>query len=124
LRVIIVVREIGRLKLDYSLEFEVPEVPAVGSYISIHRQDKRDPWGEDLVVRKVWWRLAHPETEAFGGKPKVGSLTEIFVECDVAIGPYTSAAWRKRVEAARARGIVIEEFELDRIPIPDDEGHD
>jgi len=48
LHVIIVVREEGRLKLDYSLEFEVPEVPAVGSYISIRRQDKREPWGEDL----------------------------------------------------------------------------
>jgi len=53
-------------------------------YISIRRQDKREPWGEALVVRKVWWRFQHPETEGFGGRPKVCSLTEIFVECDVA----------------------------------------
>jgi hypothetical protein len=126
LHVIIVVREEGRLKPDYWLKFEVPEVPAVGSYISIRRQDKREPLGEDLVVRKVWWRLTHPETEPFAGKPKVGSLTEIFVECDVAVGPYSSTDWRTKVEAARARGIEIEEFQLDRrvFPLPNVDGHE
>jgi hypothetical protein len=58
----LVVRELGRLKPDYSLDFELPEVPAVGSYISIQRLDHPEPYGEDVIVRKVWWRLKHPET--------------------------------------------------------------
>jgi hypothetical protein len=33
----IVVREIGILKPDFSLDFELPEVPAVGIYISSTR---------------------------------------------------------------------------------------
>ncbi len=37
--VILVVREPGNLKPEYSLEFELPEVPAIGSYISIQRLD-------------------------------------------------------------------------------------
>ena len=50
----LVVRELGKLKPDYSLDFELPEVPAVGSYVSIQRPDKPKPYGEDVIVRKVW----------------------------------------------------------------------
>jgi hypothetical protein len=72
-RVNVVVREAGRLKPDYSLDFELPEVPKVGSYISIQRPDKPEPYGEDLIVRQVWWRLWHPETSAVvTGPGKVG----------------------------------------------------
>ncbi len=42
----LVVRELGKLKPDYSLDFELPEVPAIGSYISIQRPDHPEPfWG-------------------------------------------------------------------------------
>jgi hypothetical protein len=42
-KVHIVIRQIGRLKPDYSLDFELPEVPRIGDYISIHRPDRPEP---------------------------------------------------------------------------------
>ncbi|UQR60248.1 hypothetical protein LRP30_24845 [Bradyrhizobium sp. C-145] len=41
-RVVIVVREVGKLNPEYSLEFELPEIPTIGSYISINRPDNPD----------------------------------------------------------------------------------
>lgn len=115
---IVVVREVGKLKPDYSLSFSAPELPKVGHYISIHRPDRPEPFGEDLVVRKVWWRLHHPETGGFGSEPpKIGGLQEIFVECDPALGPYANDHWREMMEAAKARGIEVEDFELDRFSV-------
>jgi hypothetical protein len=40
-RVIIIVREAGKLKPDYSLDFDLPEVPQVGAYVSMHRPEAR-----------------------------------------------------------------------------------
>jgi hypothetical protein len=111
--VYVVVREVGGLKPGYSLKFELPEVPAVGSYISINRPDLRQPLGEDLVVRKVWWRLFHPVTAAFADEKeaeRAGNLIEIFAECDIAIGPYASEQWRKSYEGRPG----VEEFEVSR----------
>ncbi len=114
-RVTIVVREIGGRRPDYSLDFDLPEVPAIDSYISIQRPNKLEPFGEDLVVRQVWWRLKHPETSAAASQPqKIGSLHEIMVECDVALSPYSSDSWRALVEGARDRGVEIEEFDVSR----------
>jgi len=115
--VVVVVREVGSVRPDYSLNFELPEVPRVGSYLSIRRPDHRDPLGEDLVVRKVWWRLFHPVTAGFASDAEAerkGSLTEIFVECDVALGPYATERWREKVERYRAAGHEIEDFEVSR----------
>ena len=120
-RVIIVVRELGRTKPDYTLPFDLPEVPAVGSYISINRPDNPEPFSEDVIVRKVWWRLHHPETSGFGSEPeKVGKLTEIFVECEPAVGPYASDRWRDTMTAARERGVEVEDFEIVRLSIRQD----
>jgi hypothetical protein len=121
-RVTIVVREVGRLKPDYSLDFELPEVPKPGSYVSIQRPDKPEPYGEDLIVQQVWWRLKHPETGGFGSKPpKVGNLTEILVECAQAIGPHSSDAWRDTLMGKRANGIEVPEFEVARFSVRQDE---
>ena len=117
-KVNVIVRELGRLKPDYSLDFELPEVPAIGSYISVQRPDKHEPFGEDLIVRKVWWRLKHPETAGFGSQPaKIGSLTEIFVECDPALSPYSSDDWRRLAEGAKSRGVEVEDFEVARVSV-------
>lgn len=114
----VVVRELGSLKPDYSLDFDLPEVPAIGAYISVQRPDKQEPFGEDLVVRKVWWRLKHPETGGFGSHPtKVGSLKEIFVECDPALSPYSSDDWRRLADGAKQRGIEVDEFEVARFSV-------
>jgi hypothetical protein len=118
----LVVRELGKLKPDYSLDFELPEVPAIGSYISIQRPDHPEPYGEDVIVRKVWWRLKHPETAASASDPpKIGTLNEIFVECDAAQGPYSSDNWLKVANAGKARGANVEEFEVARFAVRESE---
>jgi hypothetical protein len=118
-RVIIMVREPGKLKPDYSLQFELPEVPRVGSYISICRPDTVGPFGEDMIVRQVWWRLSTSVTASFVSKneEKVGRTIEIFVECEPALGPYSSDRWRRDMEGARNRGIEIEDFDLARFSV-------
>jgi hypothetical protein len=119
-RVVIVVREVGRLKPDYSLEFNLPEVPQPGSYISIQRPDQPEPYGEDLIVQQVWWRLKHPEIGGFGSEvPKIGGITEIIVECSPALGPYSSDHWRDLHKAAHERGDVPE-FEVARFSVRQD----
>jgi hypothetical protein len=115
----IVIREIGSNKVDYSLIFDLPNVPAIGDYISIHREDTPTPHGEDLIVRRIWWRL---ETSEVRGVPpadavQTGDVREIVVECDPAIGPHSSDRWRDALEAARKRGIAVEEFDISRFSI-------
>ncbi|MGY2986489.1 MULTISPECIES: hypothetical protein [unclassified Bradyrhizobium] len=120
-KVTVVIRDVGRLKPDYSLDFNVPEVPKVGSYISIYRPDAPHH-SEDLIVEKVWWGLDHPETEPFAnGEPKTGSLREIMVECVQAIGPYSLDRWRDRLQASRERGEDVPEFEVARLSVRQDE---
>ena len=106
----LVVREVGKLSVEFSLHFEVPEVPRVGEYVSIETHDIRPPYSMDVVVRKVWWRLKH------AGDDSLGNLIEIFVECDTAVSPYSSPSWEKRKQIAAARGVEIEAFEVARMP--------
>jgi hypothetical protein len=114
----LVVRELGGLKRDYVLDFDLPEVPAVRSYISIQRPEHQAEWGEDVIVRKVWWRLKHLETAAHASNPpKLGTVREIFVECDIATSPWSSDRWLKSAEAARARGVNVEAFEVARLNV-------
>ncbi len=114
----VVVREIGRLKPDYSLEFEAPTLPTIGSYLSIERPDSTHGHTEDLIVRRIWWRLHHPVTGGFASEPvPVGSLVDIQVECDQAIGPHSRDQWRRTLEAARERGVEVEEFDVARFAI-------
>lgn len=117
-KVIIVVREPGRKKPDYSLHFDLPYLPQIGSYISIHRPDKPEPYSEDMIVKHVWWRLFHPETGGVvsADNVRVGRPIEIFVECDPALGPYSSDAWRDSMEHAKKHG-EVEEFEIVRLSI-------
>jgi hypothetical protein len=115
-KIVLAVRELGRLDPEVRLDFELPEVPAVGSYISIQRPEHEAEWGEDVVVRKVWWRLKHPETAAKASDPpKFGAVREILVECEVATSPWSSDRWLKLAETARARGVNVEAFEVARL---------
>jgi hypothetical protein len=121
-RINLVVRELGRLKPDYVLDFELPEVPAVGAYISIQRPEHEAEWGEDVIVRKVWWRLKHPETGTRASNPpKLGTVREIIVECDVATSPWSSDQWLKSAEAARAHGVNVEALEVARLNVRESE---
>lgn len=121
MKIIIIIREPGRLKPDYSLDFDIPSVPSVGDYISIQRPDKPKPYGEDMIVRQIWWRLSHPETSGYGTEPaKVGKVDEVYVECEPAIGPWSSDQWRDSLERQRSRG-EVKEFEVQRLSIRQDE---
>jgi hypothetical protein len=122
-RIIVVVREVGKLNPDYYLEFDVPEVPSPGSYLSIHRPDNPQPYSEDMIVDKVWWRLEHPETRCVTSgdeKPKVGSVIETVVECVPATGPYSCDRWRDMLDNRRKHGAEIPEFEVARVQIRQD----
>jgi hypothetical protein len=118
-KVTIVVREPGRLKPDYFLEFELPEVPKSGAYISIQRPDEPAPYGEDLIVEQVWWRLRHPETGGSSSASKIGGVIEVFVECSPAIGPWSSDAWRDSLKVHLERG-EVKEFDIDRLSFRQD----
>jgi len=107
--VILCVRKPGKLEIDYSLMFSVPEVPKVGNYISVSKLDVREPLGEDYIVRKIWWRL-----RGAGDAEGVGTLIEIFVECDIACGPYATREWQQIVRSERSRGVSVEDFEVSR----------
>lgn len=117
----IVVREPGKESPDYSLDFDLPEVPSIGSYISITRDGENELYSEDLLVRHVWWRLRHPASEGVSTGRKVGAANEIVVECDIAEGPFASAHWVKWAAAARARGAKVETFGIARYSIPQEE---
>jgi hypothetical protein len=117
----VVVREVGRNTPDYSLEFEAPAPPAVGAWLSIVRPDSKYGHSEDVVVRHVWWKLSHPETEPVATDSKVGELVEIIVECDPALGPHSLDRWRDSLAAARARGIAVAEFDVARFSVREDE---
>lgn len=122
-RVEIVVREPGRKKPDYSLTFDLPEIPRVGDYISIQRPDKPDPYGEDMIVRHIWWRLKHAETGSAAASPaKVGGIDEVWIECEPALSPYSSDSWRNLLEGSRTgRGSIIEEFDVERFSVRESE---
>jgi hypothetical protein len=120
--VLIVVREIGRLKPDFSLDFDLPEVPKPGAYISIYRGNPPETHSEDLLVEKVWWQLNHPETGGFGRTPPlVGKAASIIVECTQAIGPTSNDRWRDTLEARRAQGVDVPEFEIARFSVRQDQ---
>jgi hypothetical protein len=70
--VIVIVRTLGTVQPDFSLNFELPGIPRIGDYISIRRLDQREPFGEDVIVRHVWWADVGTHSrpiETFGCEP-------------------------------------------------------
>ena len=121
MQIVVVIREAGSLKPDYSLEFDLPAIPRQGDYISIQRPNLPWPFGEDLIVRQIWWRLKYPETRAVGeaSEKALGNTDEIIVECEPAIGPWSSDKWRASLENHCCEG-KIPEFEIARLSIRQD----
>ena len=99
----------GGGEVDYGLRMNVPAVPRAGDYISVRRERTDDSdedyrGTEDFIVRRVWWSFTYPDDgRAYheAGKDPVGSCT-INVECEFAIGPYSSPA-HKRGAGSNAR---------------------
>ena len=124
MQLVVVIREAGSLKPDYSLAFDLPAIPRQGDYISIQRPGLPWPYAEDMIVRQVWWRLNHPETEAralldAAEEPVVGNTDEIIVECEPAIGPWSSDKWRDSLMRHHREG-KVQEFEIARLSVRQD----
>ncbi|MCI4678293.1 hypothetical protein K9U39_07890 [Rhodoblastus acidophilus] len=118
----VVVRDLDRSKPFHELDFELPEIPAIGSYLSIRRPDAAPPFGEDFVVHAVWWRLSHPAAGAEGGgAAEGGKLQEILIECGPATSPYSSDEWLRWADGARARGLCVPAIGAGRRAIRDGE---
>lgn len=86
----------GGGEVDYSLDFELPSVPQLGAYISIRRSDERTT--EDFIVRRTWWHLGYPDTgfaRPSEAPPVYGSVRDITVECEFAVGPYSKENHRR-----------------------------
>ena len=90
----------GGGEADYSLGMNVPALPREGDYISVLRSGKApkddDHVGtEDFIVRRVWWSFDFPDDGSdvhFGDSAPVGNFTGIGIECEVAVGHFSSQA--------------------------------
>lgn len=90
----------GGGEADYSLDMMVPALPREGDYISVLRsgaapKDDEHTGSEDFIVRRVWWMFDFPDDGKMShtdGEGPVGSVTQIGVECEFAIGHYSSKA--------------------------------
>ena len=124
-RVRLYVCEPGERKADFSLAFDLPEVPRPGDYISVHREDKETPHTEDLIVRQVWWSLETTETRTSSSEEeeRVGNLREIAVECEMALGPWSTDHWFDKMRQHEANGRTIKRFDVSRLSVRERDLH-
>jgi len=93
----------GGGEADYSLRMNVPTLPRAGDYISVLRsgaapKDDQHVGSEDFLVRRVWWTFDFPDDGQMthtAGEGPVGKVEQIGVECEFAIGHYSSEAHKK-----------------------------
>lgn len=94
----------GGGEADYSLDMDSPALPQVGDYITVLRhyakgsppEDYRGT--EDFIVRRVRWTFKFPDDgKGFheAGREPVGKIDEVVVECEMAIGTYSSPAHKR-----------------------------
>ncbi|MGL6075121.1 MAG: alpha/beta hydrolase [Fimbriiglobus sp.] len=72
----------GGGETDYSIAFDMPEIPRPGDYITIHRAGRSGT--ENFIVKRTWWNLE------FDDKEKQGKTMDIWVECEFAVSPDSS----------------------------------
>lgn len=107
----------GGGEADYGLTMNMPALPREGDYITVMREYKEPPsddylGSEDFIVRRVWWQCSYPDDGRHhheAGKEPVGTC-EVNVECEFAIGPYSSPAHKRGANTAKARA-EVKEFE-------------
>lgn len=107
----------GGGEADYSLRMRVPALPRAGDYITVMRKyasppDDKHTGTEDFIVRRVWWGFEYPDDGKHyheAGKDPVGEVSGITIECEFAIGPYSSKAHRDNTpHKARAEAQTFE----------------
>jgi hypothetical protein len=93
----------GGGEADFSLKMKVPALPREGDYISVLRSyqtppDEKYTGSEDFIVRRVWWNFEFPDDgkgmHTSGNEP-VGEFKEIGIECEYAVGHYSSKAHKE-----------------------------
>jgi len=93
----------GGGEADYSLRMTVPALPREGDYLTVLRKDaagkdREFPGTEDFIVRRVWWTFEFPddgEIYHVAGEDPVGQVGQIGIECEYAIGPYSSQTHKR-----------------------------
>lgn len=104
----------GGGEADYSLKFELPNVPRPGDYVSIMRPTA--PGTEDFIVRRTWWHLDYPESPDVligeAGDAYWGSVRQLIVECEFAKGLTSGEGHRRNLQMYQTRqGKAPPEFE-------------
>jgi hypothetical protein len=100
----------GGGEADYGLTMDMPALPREGDYISVVRKGGPDRGPdylgtEDFIVRRVWWNCEFPEDGKLSheaGKEPVG-VAQAGIECEFAIGPFSSPAHRRGAATPKAR---------------------
>lgn len=93
----------GGGETDYSLTMDLPEIPHAGDYISVFREGATGT--EDFIVKRTWWQLAHKDGD------KSGTIKEIWVECELALGHMSSESHKRACENYKARTGTLNEFD-------------
>src|SRR5262245_60229831 len=83
----------GGGEADYSLDFELPAIPQPSDYITVVLRSEAE--SEHFIVRRTWWNLSYPPGGVIAKPSDCGKVREIFVECEFAIGPYSSDSHRR-----------------------------
>lgn len=103
----------GGGEVDYGLTMDMPALPREGDYITVMRERpdgtkvEDDHLGsEDFIVRRVWWFCKYPDdgkSSHTAGEEPIGKA-EVGVECEFAVGPYSSPAHKRGAQNYEARG--------------------
>ena len=86
---------------NYFLLMELPQIPSKGDYLSIMRSGKNR--SENFIVKRTWWNLQFDESK------KLGQVSEIWVECEFALSPFSSESHKQAcINYEQKTGILLE----------------
>ena len=86
----------GGGEADYSHEIEIPAPPHPGDYITVIEKTGDKVEGRHWRVRRCWWdfEMTYPGVND-GFTPAVMTGFTLRVECEAALGPYSSESHRE-----------------------------
>ena len=99
---------------DFSLDFQIDTPPQPGDYITIRRPDEHGT--SDFVVRRCWWQLKHPISAMTGQvdaatPDQYGEVTGLVIECEFAVGPFSSETHKRSCDSYKAKKGKLIEFD-------------
>ncbi|MAF95874.1 MAG: alpha/beta hydrolase [Rhodospirillaceae bacterium] len=89
---------------DHTLMFELPGVPQVGDCVTISHPGQEGC--TNFIVRRTHWDLDHPGLGPShrAGESVVGTASAVTVECEFAVGPYSSEEHKRTAPCAPRPG--------------------